>query len=373
MEVNVDYVNEFRLISSKQMFKFDEISSDELALWLDCLEYNEFDVNDPREIFVPNDGEDYALFNKEIGTSSLHVCKWKWTCNGKEHDLIEMSSYTEDVERGVIAIDGIPILNNKDAHFEFRDNEREKYPEFASRLPLFCELLDILFGGEEDEKSEEKGMEVEEGVGLEGNRLSDNERVKEVKAIVDAAHKLYESKFEAVRVEMCSQRDLYKNEFSFMYHKVDGTSLDLDYLASEKSIATRIGYKAKLDFARSTANHINYYFVKWIYQADRQIHGITDSQRESINQGDRQIDGTQILQGSAYQEKEYVLVTVSDRDSLETYLLNKDNKIDYMIFKEDYLVKEDGQNPDLCLALQQRIQAFTSVRDDPSNFPAWIN
>lgn len=334
---NMDYHNEFRLVSSKYVFRLDEITPEEIKLWSDHLVRDGFNVNDPREIFEPFCDEEYEFQNTDIATQELRVRRWMWRKGGKvggekegeggkvggereEHELIDINAWPGDNESGVITIDGVPCIENGDSDLEFIDDYDN--PGFELRLPFFKALRTSIYPEEDNINFDIPGLEA----------FRNSEHGHQAIKIDAKARALYTSRIEAIKKEHKRLRDLYLPEFMFMYSQFDGTyynSVTRSVMISAMNVAERIGYRPRMDCWGNLPDVIRYKFFRWTYQG-----------------------------------KYYTLVSV---DGNNEYLLNDQGKIDYHVFERSRLVKGtkeiDGKRTDIILALHSRIHAFIEIRN----------
>lgn len=125
-----NYISEFKLTSSKRVFRFEDLTDEEVRLYIDNADY--FDnLTDDREIFLPFRGEERTYLNEDIGVDELRVYRWTWL----GHELIDINAWPGDNESGVVDIDGQAFLSNSDADFTFCD-ETPYDEEFEHRLEI---------------------------------------------------------------------------------------------------------------------------------------------------------------------------------------------------------------------------------------------
>lgn len=313
--MEVDYTDEFNLTSVKYVYKFDDLKPDELILWLNHLQYNNFYVKNPRKILFPCLGGDYKLFSKTIGTSHIIIVSLDWIIKDEEtHKIIQMVTPINLKRFGITAIDNIPILNHDKGSIDFRQDKVLQYVNFGLRLQCFCKLISEIL---------RKAPDVTN---------IPNDQMEKFKSINREAFQSFENDLnnDILKYDLLSKP--YLKEFAFMYHKIDGTHYGQDYSNNERSLAHQLGYQSSWNRLRGVS-FINYYFVKWNYQ-----------------------------------NEEYTLVSIFDFDESQTYILDKNGKIDRKVFHDIYLANDNEGDDEIILSLHQRIYAFISIRDNPENF-----
>lgn len=342
---HVDYHEEFRLISSRYLMSIDDITPEEIQLWMEHIKNEGYKVDDPREFFDPAIGDELTFVNEEVNTDELRVRHWLWTCRkgkneGETHELIDINSWPGDNECGIIAIDGVTVINNGNCHLQFKENSSNSlYSDFELRLPFFQELRTNL-----DEEDEDEGEE-NDSVLMSIKEFRESEYGKQAIEIEKAGSQLYSERLNTITTENNRLKALYVSEFSFMYTKFDGsywTDAYVDkpsvHMVSPENVAEQIGYQFviypfdRFDFNNTypDTNPIFYKFVKWTP------------------------GGGEGREGS----KSYILVDIRDRYESRTYLLNEAGKIECQVFDKAYLAKDDGKRTELVLMLHSRIHSY---------------
>lgn len=140
------YNHEFSLVSSKWIFRLEDMEPAEQQLWIDHLDRDGFTIEDPHEIFTPFMGEQAPHLNEDIGTQELRVRVWNWTdINNVQHKLVDINAWPGDNESGVIAIDGQAVINNSDQSLSWRPDTKDVFA-FDDRMEFFYEIRKDLTG-----------------------------------------------------------------------------------------------------------------------------------------------------------------------------------------------------------------------------------
>lgn len=187
-----NYINEFELISSKRVFRFEDLTEEEIRLYIDNTKYF-YNLKDDREIFIPFRGEEKTYLNEDIGVDELRVYRWLWC----DHELIDINTWPGDNESGVVAINHIAFLLNSDTDFTFCiDTPYNK--KFEKRLDIFQKLRYL------DDDTDDDDF----------NMFMKNEKGQKYKKIEDDSHKIYINKYKQITDNHLLLCNSYYNEFA---------------------------------------------------------------------------------------------------------------------------------------------------------------
>lgn len=90
----MDFANEFKLLSCKVAFRCDDDIVDDVKLYQEhCT-----DIVNPHDLFLPDCQSDVK---STYATDELRIRKWLWK---EEYELLDVNSWLQDVETGVIGI-----------------------------------------------------------------------------------------------------------------------------------------------------------------------------------------------------------------------------------------------------------------------------
>lgn len=290
------YHHEFSLISSKWIFRLEDMTELEQKLWIEHLSRDGFEITDPHEIFEPFQGESAIHLNEDVGTQELRIRVWNWTdSNNKVHELLDMNHWPGDNESGIIAFDGEIKLDNGDQDISFC--VEEELFNFDDRLNFFSEIRKKFI--DDRECFDDDIREDYEAFFLNQHSIT----------IESTAWNLYQSKMDKIRSDHDELRVRYGNDFEIIGQTNSGIT---------------IGYELKLDMHRKTDKNATFTFTKWI---DRNIY----------------------------------LVIIVDNWHWETYVLNKEGKIDYMIYKSTYLSDNFDPKHEIMMGLAPRIHSYLDM------------
>ncbi len=301
------YHHEFNLISSKWIFRLENMTELEQKLWIQHLsdDYHQ-DITDPREIFEQFRGESAIHLNEDVATQELRVRVWNWTgSNGKVYELLDMNAWPGDNESGIIAFDGVIRLKNGDQDLSYFG---EPISEFEDRLDFFSEIRQNL-----SEDPNDRDCWHDE-VRDDYEAFFDSQNGKDSCKIESRAWDLYQDKLIALHSEHKRLRIQYANEFEVI-NQFTSKNTDVSELAD------KIGYERKLDYSDKLDKNIQFTFTKWI-------------------------------------DYDTYLVTIRDHYDTNTYVLNKAGKIDFQMYKSDYLSDNYDPNNDVMRELALRIHAY---------------
>jgi hypothetical protein len=227
---------EFRLLTTKVIFRFDEADIADLEIY--CQSFDDTYIDDIREIFLPFDGEDGTYFNPDFGVDELRIRKWRWTYDKGTFELLDINSWPGDNEHGIIAIKivntWIPIASNSDRNLDYINRS---YPDFLSRLEFFSLIRQIENIYPPDDKKLEALL----------NTYLDSEVGKQAVIMEDMAHNMYREAYDAVVTAHNRLAEQYQHEFTTFK-----TETDLDYLES-------IGY----EWDKPT---VKYFKIQWHFE-----------------------------------------------------------------------------------------------------------
>lgn len=132
--------SEFELLSSRTISDHREMTQQEILLYKKFFD-TENNITDDGQIFRPDYGTLYSLYNEDVFINELYIREWKW----KDYDLLEMTAipdmhpYTKIlVEQG----ESYDLLCEGGTHnFLQLINEDPQFGEFADRALFFSFLI----------------------------------------------------------------------------------------------------------------------------------------------------------------------------------------------------------------------------------------
>lgn len=72
----MNYANEFKLVSARVIFQFEDATIEELQLYRSSFHDGEY-INNLKELFLPFIGGEHKYFNPDFGTDELRIRYWK--------------------------------------------------------------------------------------------------------------------------------------------------------------------------------------------------------------------------------------------------------------------------------------------------------
>ena len=276
------YHTEFTLISSKWMFRLDQMTELEQELWCKHLERDGFTIDDMREIFSPFDGEKALHLNEDIGTQELRVRTWNWIdSSGKSHTILDINAWPGDNESGVIAIDGKAIMSNGDQDLGLLDDVDDPF-NFSERESFFSM---IRIGNDYDPSDDDIKADYDaffaSDAGFNFNTIEKN------------AFDHYQKKLNEIHNEHENLREKHLPEFQYIEQLGSG-----DYT----EIADKIGYTLNENSLGEFDNRTTFIFIEWKWED--------------------------------YHRK---FVTITEHYNTNTYMLNDNGQIEMMIYQNTYL------------------------------------
>lgn len=298
------YHHEFTLISSKWMFRLEDMTKLEQKLWSEYLERDGFRIDDMREIFTPFDGEQAIHLNEDVGTQELRVCTWNWIDSaGTSHTILDINGWPGDNESGVIAIDGEAIMTNGDQDLSLLEDIDDPF-NFSEREALFYYIR----------KGNDCQNMSDDELNANYNAFFDSESGINIEKLETTALNDYHQKLNAIHEEHNVLCEKHLSEFKY----IDQSGLE-DYT----EIADRIGYKLVENWLGEFDKHTVFKFIEW--------------KCENFHRN---------------------LVTVHEHYDTNTYILDDNVKIGMMIYKKTYLSDNFDITDPIMDALAPRIHSY---------------
>jgi hypothetical protein len=197
---------ECKLLELRIINSYDQLSVDEEKLWLFYIKLNHWKISDPREIFLPQIGS-YELFrNDEVGTREMWIRRWN--INGR--NILDIGRWVDDVEDGIISIDGVPAIDSSHGQLTFIDDNKHG---FGDLIELFSEIRyindwDIVLENTEDFEFWEK--------------FKDSENAKFIMSVYQTATNDFNEKQKKLKEERLRKIKQYKDEFVSKIISING-------------------------------------------------------------------------------------------------------------------------------------------------------
>jgi hypothetical protein len=291
----------------------------EQYLWTIHLKNDGFEIDNPREIFEPFNGESCSFLNEDVGTQELRIRVWNWIdSKNQSFELIDINAWPGDNESGIISIDGIPVISNGDQDLSWISKHNH---EFQQMLDLFREIRINCHEDDRDTEDPECEAFFTSDAGQQAIKLEKTARDKYLNEIND------------IRTQHTTLRDKYLPEFSLIDSlPINGNgiyrrSLDEEDIIEEIiEIADEIGYQLKKNYWNTYDSGTKFTFIQW--------------KRDS---GDLK------------------LVTINENHRWNTFLLGANGKLHRQIYKQNYLCDDYDLNDPILCELAPRIHSYFEI------------
>lgn len=366
--MQMDQDDEFKLISCKWIFRYEDLEGDEEKYWVKHLNDKGFIVETGAAIFKPFDGEERPYNNEDYATDELKIRRWNWM----GYELVDISAPDNSAKvvdgvSGIITINGEIFLINTNNNLHFVDDDDENYG-FEDRLQYFIKLRIVLL---DEDMIDPDYVDIE----LNEEELKASEFGREATKIESEALERYGRSFQSIMNEHLRLKELYLSEFKWLKtqpqcHNTLGpigrfdnawgavrNQFDMIKRLNEEEkfkVAKEIGYTCQEDDANPIFATTHFTFIQWTpSDSDKSYVLVTiyDTFKVDVNRFDKHGN---------------VKRTISCRSKYDTYLLDEYGKIFRKIYEDNYNLVSSEQDPfaELIQNLRSRIHSFIHVRNN---------
>lgn len=207
----MNYTNEFRLLSSKHITSHQEMKPDEISLYK--MVFDRKMITDDRQIFRPQYGMEYSLYDEELFINELCVRQWRW----KSQTLLELTTIFDEIPYTKLLIqhnDNYSLLCEgvSDEILEFVNTGTE-FADFSDRVITFSYLIWLQ---PIKHRAGEENTEIKEYI----NEFYTTTAGKDMLQIEQDAINKYFERNESKHEEEKRLRSLYLNEFCVLHQNV---------------------------------------------------------------------------------------------------------------------------------------------------------